>query len=269
MWISGYGASGKTDATADTARMDTDLDGVVFGIDRALGEGGRFGVLGGYSRTDVSQRARLSSASVDTWSAGLYGGAEDGASRLSFGAVYNRHAIDASRSVPPIGVSEIQNLWASYDATSWQVFAEAGHRMQFRDLTLEPFAGVSHTSLDTDGFSESGGDAALTSSSGSDSTTFTTLGMRGTMALLDTVRVRGMAGWRHAFGDTDPSSTVVMQGSADPFTATGAPTAEDALVAELGIEAGLSDSAVLGVAYKGRFGGGADHGVNAGITVKF
>ncbi len=58
--------------------METDLRGVLFGVDRALGDHWRLGVLGGNSRTDVTQRARLSSASVDTWSAGLYGGAEAG-----------------------------------------------------------------------------------------------------------------------------------------------------------------------------------------------
>ena len=268
LWVTGYRSRSETDATAGTARMDTDLDGVVFGIGGALGERWRLGVLGGYSRTDVSQRALLSSGSVDTWSAGLYGAAESGAARLSFGAVYNGHAIDADRSVPSVSVSEIQNLSARYDARSWQVFAEAGYRVRSRDRMVEPFAGVSSIHLDTDGFSESGGDAALTSSSDIDSMMFTTLGLRSAIQMDDTVRIRSMVGWRHAFGDTDPSSTHSMAGS--PFTVTGAPTAEDALDIELGIEAELSDTAVLGVAYKGRYGGGGgDHGFNAGLRVTF
>ena len=267
LWVTG--ASGETEATANTARMETDLRSVVFGIDRALSEGWRLGVLGGYSRTDVSQRARLSSGSVDTWSVGLYGGAEAGAARFSFGAVYDGHAIDARRSVPSIGLPGIQNLSSSYDARSWQLFAEAGYEVQADGLMLEPFAGVSHTGLATDGFSESGGDAALTSSSDTDNTTFATLGMRGSAALNDTVHVRGMAGWRHAFGDTDPSSTHTLSGSS-AFTVTGAPTAEDAVVIEFGIEASLSDNAFLGVAYKGQYGdGAAAHGFNAGLRVTF
>ncbi len=268
LWVTGYRSRSETDATAGTARMDTDLDGVVFGIEGALGERWRLGVLGGYSRTDVSQRALLSSGSVDTWSAGLYGAAESGAARLSFGAVYNGHAVDSRRSVLSIGLSEIQNLSARYDARSWQVFAEAGYRVRSRDRMVEPFAGVSSIHLDTDGFSESGGDAALTSSSDIDHMMFATLGLRSAVQMDDTVRIRSMVGWRHAFGDTDPSSTHSMAGS--PFTVTGAPTAEDALDIELGIETELSDTAVLGVAYKGRYGGGAaDHGFNAGLRVTF
>ena len=269
LWVTGTGASGETEATANTARMETDLRGVVFGIDRALSEGWRLGVLGGYSRTDVTQRARLSSGSVDTWSVGLYGGAEAGAARFSFGAVYDGHAIDARRSVPSIGLPGIQNLSSSYDARSWQLFAEAGHEVQAGGLTLEPFAGVSSIYLDTDGFSESGGDAALAASSDTDSMMFATLGLRGAMQVDDMIHLRGMTGWRHAFGDTDPSSTHTMAGSS-AFTVTGAPTAEDSLVTEFGVEVGLSDTAFIGVAYKGRYGdGAAAHGFNAGLRVTF
>ena len=267
-WITGYGGWGETDATSGTARMETDMGGVVFGIDRALGESWRLGVLGGYSRTDVTQRTRLSSGSVDTRSAGLYGGAEAGAWGLDFGAIHNWHAVDTSRTVSFTNYSP-ERLSARYDARSWQFFAEAGHKVQVGGLMLEPFAGVSHTNLSTDGFSESGGDAALTSSSDADNTTFTTLGLRSAMVLLDTVHVRGMAGWRHAFGGTDPSSTHTLSGS-PAFTVTGAPTTEDAVIAEFGIEASLSDNAFLGVAYKGQYGdGAADHGVNAGLRVMF
>ena len=269
LWVTGAGASGETDATSGTARMETDRRSVVFGIDRALGEGWRLGVLGGYSRTDVTQRARLSSGSVETWSVGLYGGAEAGAARFSFGAIYDGHAVDAHRSVPSIGLPGIQHLSAGYDARSLQLFAEAGHEVQAGGLMLEPFAGVSSIYLDTDGFSESGGDAALAASSDTDSMMFTTLGLRSAMEVDDMIHLRGMAGWRHAFGDADPSSTHTLSGS-PAFTVTGAPIAEDALDIELGIEVGLSDTAVLGVAYKVRYSDAdAAHGFNAGLKVTF
>jgi uncharacterized protein with beta-barrel porin domain len=46
---------------------------------------------------------------------------------------------------------------------------------------------------------------------------------------------RGMAGWRHAFGDVTPSSTVSFAGS-DTFTVTGVPIAKDAGVVEAGLD---------------------------------
>ena len=267
-WITRYGAWGETDSTPGTARMETDLRGVLFGVDHALGDHWRLGVLGGISQTDMTQRALLSSASVDTWSAGLYGGAEASAWGLDFGAIHNWHAVDTSRTVSFTNYSP-ERLSARYDARSWQLFAEAGHKVQVGGLMLEPFAGVSHNNLAPDGFSETGGDAALTSSSGTDNTTFTTLGLRSAMQVDDMIHLSGMAGWQHAFGDTDPSSTHTLSGSS-AFTVTGAPTAKDALIAEFGIEAGLLDNAFLGVPYKGQYGdGAASHGFNAGLRVTF
>ena len=141
--------------------------------------------------------------------------------------------------------------------------------MQVRELRLEPFAGVSHIRLETDGFSETGGTAALTASSETNSRTLTTLGVRSAMELKAMIQARGLVGWRHAFGDTDPSSTHMLSDS-DPFTALGAPTAENAVVTEFGLEASLWDHAVLGVAYNGRYGDGVTvHGFNAGLKVTF
>ncbi len=266
-WMTGYGSWSDRDATANTAQMDNDLGGVVFGLDREISQNWRIGVLGGYSRSDVSQNALLSTASADTWSLGLYGGARAGANVLSFGAIHNWHAIDTARTVSFTGVS--QGLSASYDAQSWQLFAEAGHTVWLEHVMLQPFAGVSFISLDTDGYTETGGSAALTAASDTQNTTFTTLGVRSSIQVMDTVQARGMLGWRHAFGDVDPSSTFTLAGS-DPFTITGAPTAQDALVADLGLEAQLSDNAFLGVSYNGQYGDGTTtHGFNAGFRARF
>ena len=267
LWISGYGSWGRTDATPGTTRMDTGLGGVLFGIDRALGNDWGLGLLGGYSQTDVTQSAHASSGAVQSWSVGAYGGAKVGAARLSFGAIYNGHALDARRSVDFADFSN--RLAASYHARSWQVFGEAGYQLPIRNLMLEPVGGVSFIRLDTDGFSETGGAAALRAAADTDNTTFTTLGVRSALELNDQVQARAMMGWRHAFGDTDPSSTFTLAGSSR-FTTMGAPTAQDAMVTQLGIDARFTDNAVLGMEYYGRYSDGATaHSFNAALKVKF
>ncbi|MCR9136708.1 MAG: autotransporter domain-containing protein [Alphaproteobacteria bacterium] len=266
-WISGYGSWADTDATANTAQMDNNLGGVVLGVDRAVADRWRIGVLGGYSQSNVTLSARSSFGSADSWSLGLYGGAETGASGISFGGLYNWHSIDTSRTASFAGFS--QNLSANYNAQSWQLFAEARHRLQVRDLTVEPFAGISHVSLDTDGFSETGGVAALTVASDTLHTTFTTIGLRTSMDLRDKVRTRGMVGWRHTFGDTDPISTVTLSGSS-PFNVSGAPIAQDALVTDFGFEVDVSDKATFDLGYSGQYGDGTTaHGFNASFTARF
>ena len=266
-WITGYGSGGGTDATPDTVPMDTSLGGVLFGFDRALGKHWGLGLLGGYSNTDVTQSAHASSGAVQSWSAGAYGGAKVGAARLSLGAIYSGHALEARRAVDFADFSN--RLAASYQARSWQVFGEAGYQLPIRSLLLEPVGGVSFVSLASDGFSETGGDAALRAAADTSNTTFTTLGVRSALELKDKAHARAMVGWRHAFGDTNPASTFTMAGSS-PFTTMGAPTAADAVVTELGIDASFTDTAIFGMAYHGRYGAGTTaHGFNAALKVKF
>ena len=268
LWVTGYNSSGAIDATSNASLVEVNPDGILLGIDHELSEHWRFGVLGGYGRTGVDQPARFSSALVDTWSLGMYGGAESGASSFSFGTIYSGHAIDTSRSVRIDTFSE--QLSASYDARSWQFFTEAAQQIQTGNLMLEPFAGLSSISLHTDDFRETGGEeATLTALSDASRTTFTTLGVRSAIELYDMAQVHAMVGWRHAFGDRTPSSPLGTPNStADRVM--GAPIQEDALVTELGLEASIFNAAVLGVAYNGRYGDGtADHGFKADLELRF
>ncbi len=267
LWLTGYGLWQDTGATGNTAQMDNHFGGVVFGLDREFDDRWRIGLLGGYSESDVTQDSRSSSASADSWSLGLYGSLDAGATRISYGGIYNWHGIDTNRQVAFSGFS--QNLSASYDAQSWQLFAEAGHRIQTGDLVFEPFAGIAHINLDTQGFSETGGSAALTAAASTDSTTFTTLGLRNLLNINDSIRLYSMLGWRYGFGDIQASSTFTLAGS-NPFTITGAPIAQNALVTQIGLEATVANSAILGISYDGQFGDDtAAHGLNADMTMHF
>lgn len=88
--------------------------------------------------------------------------------------------------------------------------------------------------------------------------TTTTLGLRGEFRFQSVGmpgRVYAMAGWRHAFGDLDPTTTMAFHDSAS-FTVAGAPLAQDAAVMQFGVDMRLTESASVGVAYNGQFGGG-------------
>ncbi|MES0882028.1 autotransporter domain-containing protein [Roseibium sp. SCP14] len=266
-WTTGYGSWSNGGATGNTAKIESSLGGWVIGFDRQVGDIWLLGTLGGYSHTEAKQKTLSSSGSADTWSLGLYGGLETGASTVSFGGLHNWHSIETTRTASFTGFSE--NLAASYDARSWQLFAEAGHKVQIDSLMLKPFAGVSHINLQTDGYSETGGSAALSASSDTQHTTFTTLGVRSAYQLLNRFQAQGMVGWRHAFGDTDPTSVLAFSGS-DPFTVTGAPIADDAFVGKLGLEGSLSDTAFINASYNGQYGDNTtEHGFNLNFTVKF
>src|SRR5690606_35610366 len=131
---------------------------------------------------------------------------------------------------------------------------------------------LAYVNVHTDGFTESGGPAALTASPSSNDTSFTTLGLRAETALPlgdKMARLHGMRGWRHAFGDVTPTSDLAFAGGS-AFRIAGVPIAEDAAIIEAGLDLALSSSANLGIAYNGQIGNGvSDHGLKAGLAVKF
>ena len=73
-------------------------------------------------------------------------------------------------------------------------------------------------------------------------------------------RLYSSLGWRHAFGDTTPETSLRFAGG-DAFTVEGAPLAEDTLVMEAGLTWLLAPRATLNLGYQGETGDGrADHG---------
>ncbi|WP_348642098.1 autotransporter domain-containing protein [Mesorhizobium sp. B2-3-10] len=182
-----------------------------------------------------------------------------------------RSSLSTKRSVAFTGFAD--QLSADYDAGTAQMFGELAYKAETSGgFKFEPFANLAYVSLHTDGFSETGGAAALTSAGASSNATFTTLGLRGsTDFALGGVNAtaRGMLGWRHAFGDVTPTSSFAFAGG-DAFTIAGVPIARDAAVIEAGIDMKVSPNATLGLSYSGQFGGGAfDKGAKANLSVKF
>jgi len=164
------------------------------------------------------------------------------------------------------------DLSARYNATTAQIFGEAGYRIDTDAASFEPFASFAAVNLRADGFEENGGAAALAGTTSTEGTAFTTLGLRAETTLpfgdMET-QVHGTLGWRHAFGDVIPTTDLSFAGG-DAFTIAGVPIARDAAVIEAGLDLTLSPSAHLGIAYNGQIGSGVyDHEVKAHLGVRF
>ncbi len=269
-WGQAFGAWGESEGNGNAAKLDRSTGGFLTGLDGTVTENFRLGVLAGYSHSSFHADDRASSGSSDNVHLGLYGGGQWNALRLTGGLAYTWHAIETSRSVAFPGFAD--SLSADYDAGTFQAFGEAGYRIETSVASFEPFAGLAYVDLDTDGFGEEGGAAALSASGGTTDTTFATLGLRvstdftlGTM----TATARGTLGWRHAFGDTVPLATQAFDGGA-AFTVAGAPIAEDAAIVEAGLDLAVTDSATLGLSYAGQIASDArEHGFNARLALRF
>jgi len=269
VWSQGFGSWGGADSDGNAAAFDRSTGGLLVGADGLAGDW-RVGVVGGYSRTSFDADDRHSSGDSDNYHLGLYGGTNWGAIAFRTGAAYTWHRISTSRSVTFQGFAD--SLSADYDAATAQAFGELAYKTDAGPFAFEPFANLAYVNLHTDGFAENGGAAALTSSSSTSDATFTTLGVRASTDIAIggvAATARGMFGWRHAFGDVTPLSTVAFAGGND-FTVAGVPIARDAMLVEAGFDVQLARNATLGLSYAGQFGPDAfDNGLKANLGIKF
>ncbi|WP_378947517.1 autotransporter domain-containing protein [Mesorhizobium sp. ANAO-SY3R2] len=270
VWGQALGNWGSADGDGNVDGFDYSSGGLVAGGDTIVGDGWRLGLLAGYSRTSFDTDDGASSGDSDNFHLGVYGGRHFGAVALRAGAAYTRHAIDTTRTVSFPGLNQM--LKADYAANTAQAFVETGYRTEMGRVAFEPFAGLAYVSTSTDAFTETGGAAALSSKASTFDSTTTTLGLR---AATDfslgqaQATARGGLGWRHAFGDVAPTSTVAFIGG-DDFTVYGSPIARDALLVEAGLDFAISPKANFGLGYTGQVASGArDHGVKASFGVMF
>jgi fibronectin-binding autotransporter adhesin len=272
-WAKAMGSWGHIDGdtAAGVATVKRDTSGFLMGADTRFGEEGRFGLMGGYSRSAFDVTDRASSGSGDNYHIGAYAGSRFGDLALRTGISYSWHDVSTSRVVAFPGF--VDSLKADYKAATTQLFAELGYRVKTERADLEPFVNLAHVNVSSDGFSERGGLAALTSSGDSSGTTFSTVGLRASTKVAMSggadVTARGMLGWRHASGNTAPTTTVAFAGGL-PFVIAGVPVARNAAVVEAGLDFRLTPAATLGVSYGGQFGSGLkDHSARVNLNVAF
>lgn len=269
-WGHVFGAWSEWDSDGNAAALNRDAGGFFLGGDMVVGENWRLGLLAGYGHSGFAIDDRASSGSADSYHLGVYAGTEIDQWGLRLGGAYSWHDIETDRTATMPGFSDA--LSARYGAATAQFFGEAGYRIDTDTASFEPFANLAYVNVSTDGFTESGGAAALTGSSSTENMAFTTLGLRAetTLQLGGTVvRAHGTLGWRHAFGDVTPTTDLAFAGG-DAFTIAGVPIAQDAAVIEAGLDLALSPSASFGVAYNGQIGSGVqEHQVQAHFGVTF
>jgi len=261
VWTQVFGSWRNQSGTGETVRTSESDSGIFIGGDQAVGGGWRVGGALGYTDSQTRLRDLGSHSDVDSYSATVYGGkafdAGPGKLNLSLGAAYTWHDVKARRDANAAGFG--QELKSSYGASTGQFFGELGYALPLNGrVTLEPFVGASYNDLHTRGFSESGGDAALDGKSGRNQVASTTLGLhaQGTFESAGAAgRVRATLGWRHAYGDVNPQTTLAFQGS-QAFTVTGAPIARDSAVVELGVDMAVTRRTTVGLNYGGQFGSG-------------
>ncbi len=276
-WGSVYGSWASQSGDSNAARTKSTLGGFTTGIDTAVYENWRLGVLAGYSRSTFKTGERGASGSSDNYTLGAYSGTEwataGGTIGLRSGLAYSWHNVEMSRTVAFAGFND--RLAADYDAGTFQIFGEAGYKINTSERSLiEPYANLAYVRVHSDGFDEKGlNGAALSVRSSTMDTTLSTLGMRVSAGFelggfVSTARAD--FGWRHAYGDVIPAVTAGFFDTSSSFTSFGTSIARDTALIETGFDMQLSPATMLGLSYQGQFGSGlTQNSVNANLRVKF
>jgi outer membrane autotransporter protein len=186
------------------------------------------------------------------------------------GLAHAWHQVDTTRTVAIPGLTN--TLEASFDADTRQYFAEIGYAARFGGLTLEPFAGYRHVSVEHDGFAEAGGASALNASAGDQDVQFLTVGARlaGSGEVGPGLRVEPTArlAWQRAWGDRQSESSLAFA-SGGRFAIQGLEVDRDSLE----IDAGLTLRAgrfSVGASYSGSIGEDfTSHGGRVSVGIRF
>jgi len=274
-WGQAFGNWGHTSSDGNAATLTRNTGGFVAGLDRTLGDprndAWRFGLAGGYQRTAIEIGDRSSSGSIDSFHLAAYAAARHDSFALRFGTAYSWHDLATSRTIVFPGFGDATS--ASYDAHTAQAFGEIGYDVTtWRNIALEPFAGLAVVDVHTDGFTEHGGAASLTGASSNSNTTFSTLGVRAAAPLpgFAGITASGSLAWRHAFGTVTPTTQLAFASGGTPFAIAGVPIARDAAEIEVGLDTQVALQATLGVNYTGQLAAHAqDHAVKAHFILQF
>lgn len=267
-WIQGTGLARSLDSDGNAADASAKTGAMFSGVDSGAGEW-TLGFLGGISVSSLNVGDRNSSADVTSVHLGAYAGGIVDNLRLKFGAGYSHHDVDTSRTPQFDGFSE--RLRSGYGASSLQVFGEVARPFDVGTLKVEPFADLAYVRLSTDGFTESGGVAALGAGGYANDAGFTTLGARLSRQFTTDVTVFDLSaslGWRHAFANAPAASLSFAGGTT--FTVYGVPVTRDALALQAGFDVRLGATSQLGLRYDGQFGsGGMENAFKASFSTRF
>ncbi len=268
LWGEAYGAWAHADGNGNAAGYSRNTGGFITGLDGAVAEDWRLGVLAGYGSTSLHGNGK---ASVENYQVGVYGGTKLDALGLRFGVNLGQHEIETKRSAAFGGLNEEHE--ASYDARSVQVFGEIGYQLDTPYAALEPFAAARHVHVKTDGFGEDGATSNLTGAASSTDLTVTTLGLRASRQFAlgesTTLTARGMLGWNHGLGDVTPQASLAFNGG-QGFTVEGTGIAKDAALIEAGLDSGIGKATSIGVSYTGQFSSQShDNAIKADLSVRF
>jgi outer membrane autotransporter protein len=266
-WARGLGNWGSQDGDGNAFGQDRDTAGLIVGADFSAGANWRFGLSAAYTHTSLDSATRTAEAKLNGTHALAYAGGAYGPVRIRAGLGYADFDLDANRAIAFAGFTDTAR--GKTGGSALQGFAELGYAFDLGGAEAEPFVGLAAVRLRSDAFTETGGPAALSGARISDTSSYSTLGVRlGTAADANFV-VNGSIAWRHAFGDIVPEARLAFAGGSG-FTLGGTLLNRDEAAIEGGVAVPVAPGLTLGIRYDGTIGHrSSDHSIQGALTLAF
>ncbi|WP_445504882.1 autotransporter outer membrane beta-barrel domain-containing protein [Microvirga sp. G4-2] len=269
-WGEALGSWGQAQSHHTSASVERSAGGFLLGAGAQLTPATRLGVAGGFVRDTLDIDRRLASGTTESVVGALYGATERGALKLRLGAGFAGHAIESQHGVEAAGF--IDRSQASYSGSTLQGFGEIGYALGRGRLRIEPFLGAAAFKVQTDGFRETGGVAALNADATNHSVGTVTVGAHLNAMISETlpIALNATLGWQRAYGDLMPQVLLVPVNDKLVSRASGAPVDRNSLVAEFGLDWQPTRTTSLSVLYQGQIGRfDQDHALTGNFTWNF
>jgi uncharacterized protein YhjY with autotransporter beta-barrel domain len=262
---------GQGFSNQDVSHFDDNTESVVLGTDYRFTPNFLMGLTAGYGHTDVTLDDNGSSATVDSYSPGIYASYADKGWYANFNGDYVHNAYTQSRVIGFLG--QIAN--SAPEGNQGTANLDGGYDFHAGALTYGPLAGVQYTHLTVDGYQETGSIADLNVNDDQSDSLRSRLGGRVSYAFADAGMIFTPhldASWQHEFLDQGRGITSSLNGSGlGSFSVRTTNPSRDSALADVGLDAQFDRTWTVFADYEVQ--GGQDNyfgqSVQAGVKIGF
>ena len=269
VWGEYLRATGRQSSSQGIDGFHSRTDGFLLGADHRVGEHAVVGLSAGLGNSKLSRLADADAKS-DNKHLSVYGAWTNERFALRAGAAQTWHSNTVKRTVSYAGSPDRNS--SEFNATTRQMFVEAGLPLARSWGALEPYAHFSHARYKHGGAQEQGNAAALTLDAQSQSQTLGGLGLRVTWNKeLSTGRMLELGAalaWQHRFSTDEITSSQSLSGQS--FQVRSAQQARNAAALNVAASLPLTKNSELRLGYTGLLSSQEkNHGADLRLQVRF
>ncbi|EKT61743.1 outer membrane autotransporter [Providencia burhodogranariea DSM 19968] len=245
-------SAGNTSGYGDIEGFDDYTQGVLLGTDRELMGNTRFGIAGGYTRAKLHGRIN-GSAQSNNYHFAIYGEKTVDALDLHAGGAYMWGHVNTSRSVA-YGSQSDKNQ-AKYQTGTTQLFGGAAYNLKHQWVDLTPFANLAWVNYQNNGFSESGGAAALNGKKQHLNAIFSEIGFgagkQWPITKNISLELNSQLSWQHQLNNNSRDSVLSFQHSDSAFNVNSVPASRNGMILKTSMAMEINSQLSILVGYNG------------------